>query len=46
MGGRFMSRRREGELKSYSKVLNMVLTMVERMHLRRLRVPHLSLQLR
>ena len=54
MGGRFMLRRREGEFKPYSEELNMVLTMVERIHLRlrlrlrlrRLRLPHSSLQLR
>ena len=44
MGGRSMSRLREGELKSYSKVLNMVLTIVDRVHLRHLPLPHLSLQ--
>lgn len=54
MGGRFMSPRREGELESYSEELNIVLTMVARihlrlrlrLHLRRLRLPHSHLQLR
>jgi hypothetical protein len=40
-----MSRLREGELKSYSEVLNMVLRIVEQMCLRRLRVTLLILQL-
>jgi small nuclear ribonucleoprotein (snRNP)-like protein len=43
MGGRSTLRHREGELKSYSEVLNMVLSMVERMCPRRLRVTLLHL---
>jgi len=45
MGGRSTLRRREGELKSYSEVLNIVLMMVERMCPRRFRVTLLILQL-
>jgi hypothetical protein len=43
MGGRSTLRRREGELTSYSEVLNMLLKMVERMCPRRFRVTLLHL---